>query len=371
MKGIVELAVDQDACLEISNIAQGVFSPLNGFLNEADYRHVVEDMHLKKGEPWTIPITLEISRDKVKDIKTASILLLKNSQGVSLARLFVEDVYKINPEEDVKKIFRTDDPRHPGVAKEMSRCEYRVGGRIEALGAEDNSFLEYSLAPAQVKKIFQEKGWKTITGFQTRNPIHRAHEYLQRIAMEISDGVFIQPLIGWKKGDDFSPAAVVKSYENMMRDFYSPKNTMFGVLKTPMRYAGPREAVFHAIIRRNFGCTHFIVGRDHAGVGNYYGKYDAQEFSKQFNNLGIEILALRGPYYCFQCKGIVTEKSCLHGEQAMLAISGTHVRSLLRCGQRPPEEYMRPEIADVLIKLSQSRELFVEAPIKEETYGQV
>ena len=358
--GQKEMTVDQDAGLEIFNIAQGVFDPLTGFMTEKDYRNVVDHMHLDNGQPWTIPVTLDIPHEKIAEVKKAERIVLKTSTGEDIAELFVEDVYQMNPDKDIKKIFGTDDPVHPGVAKERARSIYRVGGRIQALKTSDNFFPEHSLTPAQTKKIFQEKGWHTVAGFQTRNPIHRAHEYLQRIGMEIADGILIQPLIGWKKSDDFSPRAVIKSYEIMLEKFYSPNNALLGVLKTPMRYAGPREAVFHAIIRRNFGCTHFIVGRDHAGVGRYYKKYEAQEFAQQFNDLGIEILPLCGPYYCRECQGIVTEKSCAHGEDSALAISGTYVRSLLRSGQRPPEEYMRKEIADVLIALSQKETLFVE-----------
>jgi len=216
------------------------------------------------------------------------------------------------------------------------------------------------LTPAETKKIFKQNNWLTVTGFQTRNPIHTAHECLQRKALEITDGLFIQPLIGWKKKGDFTPEAVVKAYEKMIARFFPPHRVQLAMLRTPMRYAGPREAVFHALIRRNFGCTHFVVGRDHAGVGNFYGKYDAHKLCRQFNDLGIKILYLQGPYYCKKCGTVVTEDDCRHGPEQAIPISGTEIRSLLSQGKVPPRELMREEIADVLLALQKKDRLFVE-----------
>ena len=358
MAGSIEFIIDKDTCLEALNIGSGAFYPLKGFMDSTDYRNVVENMHLNSGSPWTIPITFDIPEDKNSDFIKADKIVLKDTFGARIAELFIEDVYKVNFDNDIKKIFGTDKKIHPGVAREISRSPYRVGGPIKAFKHEDGFFSKYSLTPEKAKKKFKEKGWKTVVGFQTRNPIHRAHEYLQRVGMEVADGVFIQPLIGWKKKDDFSPEAVVRSYERMLESFYPKTRTMLGVLKTPMRYAGPREAIFHAIIRRNFGCTHFIVGRDHAGVGNYYEKYEAHELSSKFNDLGIEILRLCGPYYCKRCRGIVTEKTCAHGERYALPVSGTKIRSSFFAGQRPSEIYMRREISEVLIELVKNDQLF-------------
>ncbi len=356
--GQQELTVNQDACWEMANLATGVFDPLQGFLNSSDYKSVVEDMHLASGAPWTIPITLDIPEDVARAVMRSDIVILKNAQDEAIAELDVEDVYKVNFVNDVKKIFGTEERAHPGVAKEMARSPFRVGGRIRRLEHVDTLFPEYSLTPAQPRKIFKEKGWKTVTGFQTRNAIHRAHEYLQRIALEVTDGLFIQPLIGWKKAGDMSPLAVVRSYEMMVKHFYSPERVVLGLLKTPMRYAGPREAVFHALIRRNFGCTHFIVGRDHAGVGGYYGKYEAQKFCGEFNNLGIKILKLCGPYYCEKCAMVVTEKTCPHGDAHAASISGTYLRSQFLKGEFPPSHLMRQEVAAVLKELAEKKQLF-------------
>ncbi len=358
MKSITRLEISEEAWIEMCNIGNGTFYPLKGFMDSADYRSVVENMHLHTGAPWTIPITLDVPEHKVDEIIRRDKIILINRNNEEVAELFVEDVYKVNYANDIKKIFLCDEKNHPGVKKEISRTAYRVGGPINILKYEEIFFSKYSFPPEKGTKIFKDKKWKTIAGFQTRNPIHKAHEYLQRIAMEIVDGIFIQPLVGWKKKDDFSSTAIIKAYEKMTDEFYPEKSVVLSVLKTPMRYAGPREAVFHAIIRRNFGCTHFIVGRDHAGVGGYYGKYDAHKLCSQFNDLGIKILALKGPYYCRKCKSIVSEKNCPHGEKYALSISGTEVRTMFKKGIRPPEEYMRKEISNVLIGLQRENKLF-------------
>ena len=358
MSRTTTLTVSLETCVEIYNIGNGAFGPLKGFMDSADYRSVVENMHLDSGEPWTIPITLDVPEDKVEKVIKSERLNLTDHKGLEVAELIVEDLYKADFENDIKKVFGTDDIAHPGVRKETARSIYRVGGPLEVFEHKAHFFSEYSLSPAQAREQFSKNRWQSIAGFQTRNPLHRAHEHLQRIAMEIVDGLFIHPLIGWKKQGDFSPEAVIKAYEKMVEEFYPKKSVVLGTLETPMRYAGPREAVFHAIIRRNFGCTHFIVGRDHAGVGDYYGKYDAHKLCRQFNDLGIEILALCGPYYCSKCGAVVTEKSCPHDSAHALSISGTQVREMLEKGIRPPVEYMRPEIADVLIRLQKEDKLF-------------
>ena len=359
MKGITRLKINDEAWLEACNIANGTFHPLKGFMDSADYKNVVENMCLDNGEPWTMPITLDVPEDKVANIIKKDRIVLTDGSNEDVAELQVEDVYKIDHSNDIKKVFLVNDKRHPGVMKEVLRSRFRVGGPIKLLKYHKIFSSGYYLSPAQAKKIFRQKHWETITGFQTRNPAHRAHEYLQRIAMEITDGIFIHPLVGWKKEGDFSPHAIMVAYETMIKKFYPRERAVLAVLQTPMRYAGPREAIFHAIIRRNFGCTHFIIGRDHAGVGNYYGKYDAHKLCDRFKDLGIKILALKGPYYCFKCKGIVTDKNCLHGEKYSLSISGTKIRAMLQKGIIPPEEYMRKEISDVLINLGRKNKLFV------------
>lgn len=359
-KNIYSIVVDSDTELDIFNIGSGAFSPLTGFMTSRDYHDVIEDMHLECGMPWTLPITLDVKKDTLPILLKKEKVCLKNKERKNLAILYIEDVFKIEPEKDITKIFGVYDRKHPGVEKELARNSYRVGGRLEVFLPDFKEEAIPSLLPEETKRIFKEKGWKTITGFQTRNPIHRAHEYLQRIALEITDGLFIHPLIGWKKEDDFSPEAVVETYKKMVELFYSEKKVILSFLKTTMRYAGPREAVFHAIIRKNFGCTHFIVGRDHAGVGNYYDKYAAHKLFDRFDNLGIEILRLHGPYYCKRCQQIVTENTCKHKEDAILHISGTVIRNMLKKGEFPLKEYMREEISRVLLKFYKKGRVFNE-----------
>lgn len=355
-----EITISNDSWLEICNITNGTFSPLSGFMTSKDYESVINNMHISNGEPWTIPITLEITESDRNSITKSNTLLLKNTNGLPVAQLDIEDIFAIDTTNDIKKVFGTNNEEHPGVAMELSRSRFRVGGKVSLKLQQESLFPEISFSPNKTKEIFKEKKWKTIAGFQTRNPIHRAHEYLQRVAMELCDGILLHPLIGWKKGDDFSPKAVIKAYQKQILEFYPTERVLLAALRTPMRYAGPREAVFHAIIRRNHGCTHFIVGRDHAGVGNFYKTYEAQELCAQFTNLGIEILPLKGPYFCNKCGQIVTEKTCSHGDKYTVPISGTKLREMLTCGMRPPEDYMRKEIADVLCDLAKSNELFVD-----------
>ncbi len=358
MSKAIEYTINREAASELFNIGTGAFYPLKGFMNSKDYRGVLDEMHLADGAPWTIPITLDIPEERAGDFTKAEEVILKNASGKPLAMLGINDVYRVDISRDIEKVFATGDKRHPGIQKELSRGPYRVGGDIDILEYEANPFERYTLTPEEAKRAFADRGWKRVAGFQTRNPIHRAHEYLQRIAMEITDGVFIQPLVGWKKANDFSSLAIMKSYEKMLEEFYSREKAVLGTLITPMRYAGPREAIFHAIIRRNYGCTHFIVGRDHAGVGGYYGKYDAHRLCSRFNDLGIEILKLHGPFYCRKCGGIVTEKTCSHGDGYAFPISGTYIREEFFSRRRPAEEYMRKEISEILLELGRDNALF-------------
>lgn len=359
-KSLHSIIVDEDSELDIFNIGSGAFYPLTGFMSCQDYHAVVNEMHLERGVPWTIPITLDFKKSELDCIAKKNRVCLKNKKGDNLAILHIEDVFKIDRQADVLKIYGANDIKHPGVHKEVSRNHYRIGGVIEVFPPAKARDSIVILSPDQARRLFKERGWKTITGFQTRNPIHRAHEYLQRIAMEITDGLFIHPLIGWKKGDDFSPEVVVAAYKLMVELFYNEKKVLLSFLKTPMRYAGPREAVFHAIIRKNFGCTHFIVGRDHAGVGGYYGKYEAHKIFDRFSDLGIQILKLAGPHYCRRCRQIVTENTCRHGKDEALNISGKDIRAIMKESKLPPEEYMRKEISELILKFYKKGRAFNE-----------
>ncbi len=355
----LRLPVSFETWLEAENITNRTYFPLNGFLNQTDYHSVINSCQLTNGMPWTLPITLDIPEElTAKANKCRTLILAHDHQDV--AEVQVKDIYKVQYDHDLPKLFRTSDLSHPGIKKEVSRSPFRVGGAVTLLKKTPKEFPDFDLEPWQVRECIADQNFKTIAGFQTRNPLHRAHEHLQRIALEICDGLLIQPLIGWKKKGDFTPQAVMKAYQKMITEFYPKNRVILATLRIPMRYAGPREAVMHALIRRNFGCTHFIVGRDHAGVGDFYGKYEAQQFACEFSNLGITILPLCGPYYCHRCATIVTEKNCAHTAPDILPISGTYIRNLLSEGKLPPKELMRSEIATTLIELQRNHSLFIE-----------
>lgn len=343
------IEIDEETLQDIINIATGLLYPLTGFMNEIDFRSVVEQYTLSDGQVFTIPITLDVPEESSL---TSGQTLHLNFRGKHVADLEVEDTYRMT-DTDIEKVFCTLDTKHPGVKKEKERSSLRVGGKTTLI---DKTLLQDALKPEETKKTFADKGWKTVVGFQTRNPIHKAHEHLQRIGLEVCDGLFINPIIGWKKAGDFTQEAVVAAYERMVEEFY-PKNSVYMAgLKTQMRYAGPREAVFHAIIRRNLGCTHFIIGRDHAGVGGFYGAYDAhalaRELSEQYD-LGIQLLLLHEPYYCKKCGMVVSEKNCSHYETDRIEISGTIIRKYINEGAIPDEIMLRKEIFDAILECEQ------------------
>lgn len=346
----ISYTVDPETLQDCINLTLGMFSPVDGFMNSADYHSVVEHMVLNNGEVWTIPLSLDVDYDTFIAVADATRLHLCY-EGVEIGYIKVEDCYQIDVESDVVSIFKTADNAHPGVARERGRHRYRVGGKVILTKV---ALLEGALNPKVTRQLFQDNGWKTVVGFQTRNPIHKAHEYLQRVALEVYDGLFINPLVGWKKVGDFSERAVVDGYQTMIEHYYTGLNIHFDTIRTPMRYAGPREAIFHAIIRRNLGCTHFIIGRDHAGVGDYYGKYEAHELAKSIiaeHNLGITLLLLSEPFYCHRCEQIVSDNTCGHDDSVTEKISGTKIRAMLAQGKRPSEMMMRREISDSIIKL--------------------
>lgn len=347
------IEIDEETLQDIINIETGLLYPLQGFMNEADFRGVVDTYQLSDGQVFTIPVTLDIPEDS-SPVHGQTLHL--SFHGKHVADLEVEDTYRVN-DADLEKVFCTLDMAHPGVRKEKERSPLRVGGKTTLLEGE---LLEGALKPENTKKIFADRGWKTVAGFQTRNPVHKAHEHLQRIGLEVCDGLFINPIIGWKKKGDFTQEAVVAAYEKMTEEFY-PKNSVYMEgLKTQMRYAGPREAVFHAIIRRNLGCTHFIIGRDHAGVGGFYGAYDAHALAGKLaeeHDLGIQLLLLHEPYYCKKCGMVVSEKSCSHYETDRVEISGTIIRKYIGEGSIPDEIMLRKEIFDAILNCGQ---IFIE-----------
>lgn len=347
----LRVQINEETLQDIINIETGLLYPLDGFMREQDYRSVVDRYTMADGEVFTIPVTLDVPKEIYDGISGGEAILLSlGSEDV--AQIQAESKF-ILTDADIQNVFCTLDESHPGVRKEKERNPYRVGGRTTLLKKE---LLEDALKPQETKRIFQEKGWKTVVGFQTRNPIHKAHEHIQRLGLEICDGLFINPIVGWKKSGDFTQEAVIAAYEEMIKEFYPADRVYMAGLKTQMRYAGPREAVFHAIIRRNLGCTHFIIGRDHAGVGGFYGAYDAHELAKKIaaeHRLGIELLLTREPYYCTKCKQIVTDHTCSHYKTHRTEISGTIIRRYINEGYIPDEIMMRQEIFNAILKCEQ------------------
>lgn len=347
------IEIDEETLQDIINIETGLLYPLEGFMNGADFRSVVDSYILSDGQVFTIPITLDVP-DNAAPVSGQTLHL--SFGGRHVADMEVEDTYYMT-DEDIEKVFCTLDMGHPGVKKEKERSPLRVGGKTTVL---DKTLLQDALNPEETKKIFADKGWKTVVGFHTRNPIHKAHEHLQRIGLEVCDGLFINPIVGWKKKGDFTQEAVVAAYERMAAEFYPEESVYMAGLKTQMRYAGPREAVFHAIIRRNLGCTHFIIGRDHAGVGGFYGAYDAHALARELSgkyDLGIELLLLHEPYYCKKCGMVVSEKNCSHYKTDRIEISGTIIRKYINEGSIPDEIMLRKKIFEAILECGQ---IFIE-----------
>lgn len=347
------LIIDDKNISDLEMIANGAMSPLNGFMNQKDYKAVISSMHLSNGVVWSIPITLAINKEDHKKIKRAELINLADERNHLLAILQFQDIYKYDKEEEAKKVFQTTDYNHPGVAYVYQQGEYYLGGSVMMINRpQHNDFIEYRLDPTHTRQEFQKRKWETIVAFQTRNPIHRAHEYLQKCALEIVDGLLIHPLVGRTKSDDISAEIRMKSYLILLEKYYPKNRVMLSVFPAAMRYAGPREAIFHAIVRKNYGCTHIIIGRDHAGVGNYYGSYDAQyifhEFSKE--ELDITPLFFEHAFYCQKCENMASSKTCPHDSSAHLFLSGTKVRQMLQKGELPPKEFTRPEVAQILME---------------------
>jgi len=343
------IIIDRDQYLELEKIGIGAFVPLTGFMNEKQFISVVEKLRLPTGEVFSLPVILDIDETTAAIIRNSEVvdLIFKN---VLVGRLKPSDFFSCDRQEVARKVYGTDNPLHPGVKHFYELKPVFVGGEVELLQRANFDVSSDELTPYETKNIFRERKWDRVVGFQTRNVPHRAHEYLLRIALEYADGLFVQPLVGRKRVGDYTPEAIMCGYRALIGDFLPSQRVVLGTLSTVMRYAGPREAVFHAIIRRNYGCTHFIVGRDHAGVGDWYGLYDAHELTRQFDgDLGIEIMRLKGPYHCKKCESITTENSCAHtGTDFVEEISGTYMRSILSNGNNPASHLMRQQIVDAL-----------------------
>ena len=350
LKCLPVLAIDDDTVSDVENIATGVFSPLEGFMGRADFRNVLNEMRLRNDLPWTVPIVLDAGRDEAEKLKEGTDVLLIGEGGRPVAVLHLEEKYDYDKDELAEKVFLTQDKAHPGVAKVARMKDVLLAGPIDLIDISPTPFDRYKLSPKETRILFKEKGWKTIVAFQTRNTPHIGHEYVQKTALTFTDGIFVNPVIGRKKKGDFKDEVILASYDELIKHYYLKERAVMAILQMEMRYAGPREAIHHAVVRKNFGCTHIIIGRDHAGVGTYYHPYAAQDIFEEFPDLGIAPLFFRAFYFCKKCQSVVNEKICPHQTCDQIQFSGTKIRDLLVKGQIPPPELMRPEVAKVIMQ---------------------
>jgi len=350
-QGLPQIKLTERQVADVELLTIGALSPLDGFMGQADYKSVIADTRLANGTVWPIPVTLGITDEQKEAIgKSGAVALIDNNQVLAILR--ISEIYSPDLAAESKGVYGTDEVKHPGVAAIHERGKWLVGGKVEAISRHEYSdFLEARLSPAESRRLFQQNGWSKVAAFQTRNPIHRAHEYLIRCALEVADGVLIHPLMGATKGDDIPGDVRWACYKVLMEKYFLKDRISLGVFPANMHYAGPKEAIYHALLRKNYGCSHFIVGRDHAGVGNYYGSYDAQHIFNRFKpeEIGMDLLKFEHSFFCYRCEGMASFKTCPHGPEDRVILSGTKVRETLGAGIVPPMEFTRPEIAQILI----------------------
>jgi len=359
-EGFTKIILGPRALSDLEMISTGVFSPLTGFMVSEDYESVIETMRLKNGLVWSLPITLPVSEEEANDVRVGEEIALADGTGRILATMIVEDRYSYDKEHEAQEVFGTTNAEHPGVAAVYRQKDILLGGEVTLLVDDPNPkpFPEYHYGPRELRKVFAEKGWKRVVGFQTRNPVHRSHEYIQKSALEIVDGLLLNPLVGETRSEDIPADVRMRSYETILDRYYPKDRTLLAVFPAAMRYGGPREAIFHAICRKNYGCSHFIVGRDHAGPGKdskgnpFYGDYEAQHIFDEFDEdeIGLTPLFFEHAFFCLECQGMGTTKTCPHDSEHHVFISGTKVREMLSKGEYPPPEFSRPEVIEVLMK---------------------
>jgi len=349
VKEIAKIEVPKGIATDIENITRGVYSPIEGFMTREELEMVLYFKRLPSDVPWTMPVLLEFPKNKENSLKEKDTVVLFY-KGAPLAIMEIDEIYSFDRKEVARYTFGTTDKNHPGVAKVYQTNGKFIGGKVDLIDEPKTPYDRYKLSPKETRYLFKQKKWKTVVGFQTRNPPHLGHEYLQKTALTFLDGLFINPVIGEKKRGDFRDEVILQAYEVLIERYYLKNHAVLAILPYEMKYAGPREAVHHAIMRKNFGCTHFIVGRDHAGVGSYYKPYAAQEIFEEFPDLGIAPLFFKAFFYCRKCGGVTHEKACPHDEKHRLKFSGTKIRKIFQEGKLPPKELMRPEIAEIIAK---------------------